>query len=256
MLIDYLRRKPKPFWVIDTHAGAGTYSLVDTFASNNKEYESGVARLWMAKNISAQPIHRYVSAVRNCNSTDELLHYPGSPMLAIAALRKQDRLRLFEAHGNENRVLRANMHQHSGRTRIYDGDGFNGLKTLLPPPARRALTLFDPSYELKQDYLTVQTCLKSTQKRFPTGIYMLWYPQLDNPASQQLTDALRALPVNGLSVTLNVRTSISNGMYGSSLFIVNPPWTLHDDLVGLMPELLQHLAQDNRASFSIKQQAR
>jgi len=138
-LIRYLGQKDKPFWVIDTHAGAGLYALDSGYATKLAEFETGIAKLWQRNDLPA-PLAEYVELVRALepNRDGALRAYPGSPWLALQTLREQDRLRLFELHSSDSRLLQVNFRDEGRRVIIQASDGFAGLKALLPPAPRRA----------------------------------------------------------------------------------------------------------------------
>ena len=176
-LLRDLTRKDKPLVVLDTHAGAGTYSLEQGFAVRNAEFRDGIAMLW-ERNDLPEPVADYRDQVRFVNPDGVLRHYPGSPRIALGVLRPQDRLRLFELHGTEAKILAQQFAQDSRRVTVTAGDGFAGLKAVLPPPSRRGLVLIDPSYELASDYRAVVTALREGMQRFATGTFAVWYPLL------------------------------------------------------------------------------
>ena len=256
--IDYLARKDSSFWVIDTHAGAGGYALDSTFAQKNREYHSGIERIHQAPTIKSEALLRYRDLVRSFNpdsgSADQpLYHYPGSPQLSQALLRKQDKLKLFELHGNEAPNLQKLMARHSRQVQLVQGDGLQGLKALLPPPPRRALTLIDPAYELPGDYDAIVKAIHNACKRFATGVYALWYPVLDKPAARSLIPQLcDTLDLPWLSIRLDVCDAAQGGMTGSGMFVVNPPWTLQQSMTEALPEMVQLLGQDKQANQSLQ----
>jgi 23S rRNA (adenine2030-N6)-methyltransferase len=253
-LLRYLVRKDKPFWYIDTHAGAACYELDRGYAAQNAEYEGGIARLWQRDDLPA-PLAEYVALVRQFNPDGQLKFYPGSPLLALQLLREQDRLRLFELHPSDNEILQQNFAGHGNRVLIQQADGFGALKALLPPPPRRALVLIDPPYEDKQDYRRVTAALREGLQRFANGIYAVWYPQLQRAEARQLPEQLKQLPLkNWLHVALNVQTPGEDGfgMHGSGLFIVNPPWTLRGVLQETMPCLADMLGHEGEGNFVLE----
>ena len=252
-LLRYLAQKDKPFWYIDTHAGAGCYALDSGYATQNAEYESGIARLWLRDDLPA-PLAEYVALVKRLNPDGQLRLYPGSPLVALELLREQDRLRLFELHPSDSEILCENFAGHEA-VLIQAADGFGALKALLPPPPRRALVLIDPPYEDKQDYRRVTAALCEGLQRFANGIYAVWYPQLQRAEARQLPEQLKQLPVKSwLHVALNVQTPSEEGfgMHGSGMFIVNPPWTLHGMLQEAMPYLVRILGRDGEGSFVLE----
>jgi len=253
-LLRYLAQKDKAFWVIDTHAGAGVYALDSEHAIKLGEYLGGISRLWGREDLPPA-FAAYVAEVRALNGDGPLLAYPGSPWLAQRALREQDRLRLFELHSTDFRTLDSYFGNHGKQSIVYADDGFANLKALLPPASRRALTLIDPSYELREDYVRLIQVLKEALLRFPTGMYAIWYPLLAKPESKQLPHKLKALGVaNWLNVTLSVRSPSPEGigMHGSGMFIINPPWTLAQTLQNEMPWLVDVLADDPGAGFTLE----
>lgn len=253
-LLRYLMQKDKPFWYIDTHAGAGCYALDSGYATQNAEYESGIARLWDRDDLPA-PLADYVALVKGINPDGDMKLYPGSPLVALELLRNQDRMRLFELHPTDSELLQENFAGHGSQVLMQAADGFGALKALLPPPTRRALVLIDPPYEDKQDYQRVISALREGLKRFDYGMYAVWYPQLQRAEAQQLPGQLTQLPVKSwLNVALSVQGPSEEGfgMYGSGMFVLNPPWLLHGVLQQVMPYLAKHLGQDDQASFTLE----
>src|ERR1700690_669019 len=253
-LLGYLTQKDKPLWFIDTHAGAGAYALDEGYATKNAEFDSGIARLWMRADLPAA-VAEYVAQVRAFNPDGALRRYPGSPQLALQLLRKQDRLRLFELHSTESRLLQQYFRGDAPRAIAYAGDGFAGLPSQLPPPSRRALVLIDPSYEDKGDYRRVLAALSDAQKRFRAGVYAIWYPQVQRRESRLFPDELKLLQAKDwLHVTLTVKQPAAGGLglHGSGMFVLNPPWLLPKALDAALPYLAAVLAQDAAAGFSLE----
>ncbi|MDR3221526.1 MAG: 23S rRNA (adenine(2030)-N(6))-methyltransferase RlmJ [Candidatus Accumulibacter sp.] len=256
-LIRYLRQKEKPFWVIDTHAGAGVYDLEAAHARKLAEYKAGIGRLWARPDLPA-PLADYLDLVRRFNPGGRLRKYPGSPFLARETMRAQDRLRLFELHGSDARLLRENFRDAGKQVSVDGTDGFAGLRALLPPPPRRAVALIDPPYEEKQDYERVIQALKDALTRFPDGVYAVWYPQLTRLEASELPKRLQRLPARAcLHAALRVRAPSADGfgMHGSGLVVLNPPWTLRDTLADTLPFLTEALREDDGAGFTLEQRA-
>lgn len=252
-LMRYLAKKDKPYWVIDTHAGAGAYGLDGGYAARNAEWAQGIARLWERTDLPPE-LADYVGLVKAMNPQGRLNFYPGSPYLAWKLLRPQDRLHLFELHPTDGDLLEKTFQAARRQVRVTRADGFAGLKGLLPPPPRRALVLMDPSYEDKRDYGRVVEALKDSLTRFATGTYALWYPLLQRPEAQRLPPRLHALKAPWLDVRLTVKRPDKDGfgMHGSGLFLVNPPWTLAATLKTCMPVLQEALALDSGAAYRIE----
>jgi 23S rRNA (adenine2030-N6)-methyltransferase len=253
----YMGEKPAPFWIIDTHAGAGCYALQSAHGSKLAEYRDGIGRLWDAKNLPPAALD-YLDFIKQFNSDGKLHRYPGSPWLASQVLRENDRLRLYELHSTDVKLLAECFKGANRQIKITAGDGFSGLKALLPPPSRRALVLIDPSYETRGDYTAVVKALKEGLSRFPTGTYALWYPMLSKPESRQLPGKLKNLGINNwlhASLEVKAQTQDGFGMHGSGMFIINPPWTLEKTLHETLPKLTELMAQGPGARFALESES-
>jgi 23S rRNA (adenine2030-N6)-methyltransferase len=266
-LLKHLGQKDVPYMYIDTHAGAGVYALDDRYAAKNAEYETGISRLWERKDLPPALVD-YVQLVKEMNPSGKLRYYPGSPYCAEKIMREQDRMRLFELHPSDSRILEENFRKleaHAAaqgkrpstrgkRVIVHYGNGFLDLKALLPPPSRRGLILIDPPYEDKSDYRSVKETLEDALKRFATGTYAVWYPVLQRIESRQMPDKLKRLPASSwLNVTLSISTPLPDGfgLHNSGMFILNPPWTLEPMLRETMPYLVKVLGRDAGAGFTL-----
>jgi 23S rRNA (adenine2030-N6)-methyltransferase len=277
-LLDYLTRKDTALTVIDTHAGAGLYRLDGDHSQTSGEAGEGILRLAQALRQSsgelALPIQRYRDLLASLNPAfaqsgdpNGLRVYPGSPYIAAQFMQGRHKLKLFELHPTDFRALSGHVEQlELGRSvSCALQDGFEALRPLLPPPSRRALVFCDPSYEMKTDYARVHTCLAEAVKRFPTGSYALWYPIIPRPEAHELPKKLRTLANRAgrpwLDATLTVKGSklhtttegevIRPGLPASGMFVINPPYTLHDELKTALPLLVDWLGQDRNASFGL-----
>ncbi len=256
LVLDYMNQKDKPYWVIDTHAGAGMYALTSEFAQKNAEFQTSITRLFDAKNLPGS-LANFVEIIKKYNKNNQLKFYPGSPKIAEALLRNDDKMRLFELHPNDCKLLVENFVGKGKQTKIEMQDGFAGIKACLPPPTKRAVILIDPPYELKDDYKRVVDCIKDSLKSFATGTYIIWYPLLQRPEPAKMIERLMNLNIpDWLHVEMSVQAPPSEGfgMHGSGLFIINPPWTLPGILNESMPVLAQLLALDDTAEFRITSQ--
>jgi 23S rRNA (adenine2030-N6)-methyltransferase len=254
-LIQHLCQKEAPFWYIDTHAGAGRYLLDSGYATQLQEYREGIGLLWQRDDLPAS-LSTYVDLVRQMNPDGALRHYPGSPWIAHSMLREQDKLKLFELHSSDSQLLGQQFRCAGRRVQVQAVDGYGGLKALLPPAPRRALVLIDPAYEDKQEYRKVVDVLQDALRRFATGVYAVWYPQLARAETRRLPEQLKTLPAQSwLHVSLSVRAPSDNasGMTGSGMFLINPPWTLAATLKDVMPYLVGLLGQDATASHQLEQ---
>jgi 23S rRNA (adenine2030-N6)-methyltransferase len=267
-LLRYLCQKEAPYMYIDTHSGAGVYALDGGYAAKNAEFETGISCLWDRKDLPAS-LAEYVNLVKSLNPSGKMRYYPGSPYCADKILRDEDRLRLFELHPSDSKILQDNFRKveaHAAaqgqrnnargrRVLIQQGDGFLGLKALLPPPSRRGLILIDPPYEDKADYRRVKDTLADALARFATGTYAIWYPVLQRLESRQFPEKLKQLPANNwLNVTLTVSAPAPDGfgLRSSGMFVLNPPWTLAPMLNETMPYLVAALGQDAAAGFTLE----
>ncbi|CAM3701984.1 23S rRNA (adenine(2030)-N(6))-methyltransferase RlmJ [Polynucleobacter antarcticus] len=268
-LVEYLQEKPGALTMVDTHAGAGIYSLTDGFAAVSNEASGGIYRLMQfaaeekvaGRSLSAG-IESYLDCIRaeNIDSANGEIHiYPGSPFILARLMRPQDRLKLFELHPREIDVLRHNIDQlkQAKQTDIYAADSFTRLKGLLPPPSRRGLVLIDPSYEDKQDYRYLESAMEEAMHRFATGCYAIWYPMLSRRESAALPDRMKKIAGSHQRPWLNVELRVENSpkerrLQASGLFIINPPWTLEKHLAESLPILTKALGQDSGAQFLLK----
>ncbi|HOI66189.1 MAG TPA: 23S rRNA (adenine(2030)-N(6))-methyltransferase RlmJ [Thiomonas arsenitoxydans] len=256
-VLRHMNRKEKPYWVIDTHAGAGGYPLHEASAQKNAEYADGIERLWNRKD-APEAVQDYLAQIRAFNTGGHLLYYPGSPGIAHQLMRPQDKLRLFELHPTDHRVLDATFGAQPG-VQVRCADGFVALKSLLPPQDRRAVVLLDPSYELKTDYAALRKTVSDALERFAVVTYAVWYPVLQRRESHLLPQQLRRIAgqADWLDVRMQVREPDASGfgLLGSGMFLINPPWTLHATLREVLPWLTGVLGQFKGAHFALEQQA-
>ncbi|MCB1797993.1 MAG: 23S rRNA (adenine(2030)-N(6))-methyltransferase RlmJ [Gammaproteobacteria bacterium] len=251
-ILSYYGQKGKPYWYIDTHAGAGQYDLKGSQAAQNAEYLEGVGRLWEQSQLPPALV-AFLAALRKFNSGPDLRIYPGSPLLAGSLIRDEDRMLLFEMHPADLRALQAGVKAAGRQVKVRGEDGFAGLVGILPPPTRRAVILIDPPYEVKADYRRVEEALNAALKRFAQGTYVLWYPLLRRNEVQVMRERFRRLGAPAwLQVELQVRQPTDSGMYGSGVYVINPPWTLPQQLASILPTLRDRLAIDAGARFSLE----
>ena len=253
-MLSYLTAKDTTLWFVDTHAGAGSYSLESKFSQKLMEFKSGIERLWGRQDLPPE-LTKYLHQVGMLNPGNRLRNYPGSPQIAVQMLREQDRLQLFEMHSTECDVLRKQFASSKRRVSVQPTDGFDGLKSVLPPASRRVLILMDPSYENKEDYRKVVSAMRDALQRFATGVYAIWYPQVQRQEAQDLPGQLKQLaPGDWLHASLTVKAPAKDalGLHGSGIFIFNPPWNLEATLQTVMPVLVKLLGQDRKATFKLQ----
>lgn len=245
LVLDYVTQKDKPFLYVDTHSGAGLYDLHEDWADKNREYETGIARIWQQESVNwPQGMLTYLRAIQDLNPHGELREYPGSPWLAQSMLREQDKARLFELHRNEYQNLHA-LFARNKQINTEQRDGFQSLGAVLPPAERRAVVLIDPSYEVKADYQTVVQAVKAAHKKFATGVYLIWYPVVNRKWANKLErDFMDSGMRNILLAELAVRADAEeSGMTASGMIVINPPWQLTDSLKNVLPFLQKELAE-------------
>lgn len=255
-VLSYFNQKDKPYWYIDTHAGAGMYALDAGYALKNVEFETGIAPLMSASNLPPA-LTEFSQLIQSINIGNKLNLYPGSPAIAEQLIRADDKIRLFELHPSDCKLLLENFSGQGRTVKIEMQDGFAGIKAILPPPTKRAAVLIDPPYEEKQDYQRVVTCIKESMQRFATGTYLVWYPLLQRDEPLDMVDKLKKLNFpNWLDVSLTVQRPSAEGfgMFGSGLFIINPPWTLPKILDDNLPTLVYLLGQDDGAHYQLTNQ--
>ena len=254
LVLRYLNTKDRPYRLVDTHAGAGGYSLEGRYAQKKAEFEHGILRLWERDDLP-EAVADYVARVRQFNPAGRLEQYPGSPAFAQMLLRAQDQLRLFELHPTDHRILASYLGVVKG-AEVYAADGFDGLKGQLPPSSRRGVVLMDPSYEGNRDYARVVSSLRAAMERFAEGVYMVWYPQVSKLEAAQLPKRLEALAPKGwvhARLTVQQPDAQGFGLAGSGVFLINPPYTLHDELLTVLPYLTETLGQYDGANYLLEQ---
>jgi 23S rRNA (adenine2030-N6)-methyltransferase len=246
-IVSYLREKPAPFRVIDTHAGAGLYDLTAAEAVRTGEAREGIGRLLKARLTSQVRalLSPYLEAVAALNPGGGLKVYPGSPLLVRAWLRPGDRLIACELEPRAAAALGNNL-ETSTRAKALAIDGWTALSAYLPPKERRGLVLIDPPYEAPDEFTRLAKAFAAAQRKWASGIYLLWYPIKERGGPEALAKHLKRLRISKI---LRAEMSIAPGsaadrLIGSGLIIVNPPWTLESELAVLLPALADCLSPD------------
>jgi 23S rRNA (adenine2030-N6)-methyltransferase len=253
LVLQHMNQKDKAYRYVDTHSGAGGYSLEGRYAQKKGEFEQGIGRLWERTDLPPA-VSDYVDLVRRFNPAGALTQYPGSPAIAQMLRRPQDQLRLFELHPTDHRILEAYIGHEKG-VQVSNVDGFDALRGQLPPSSRRAVVLMDPSYEGHGDYPRVVATLRDAVHRFAEGVYLVWYPQVQKLEASQLPKRLEGLAPKGwLHARLTVQATDAQGfgLAGSGVFVINPPYTLHDRLATLLPWLVEVLGQVDDANYLLE----
>ncbi|EII5634311.1 23S rRNA (adenine(2030)-N(6))-methyltransferase RlmJ [Vibrio cholerae] len=242
LILNSLQQKEKPFVYHDTHSGVGRYDLTHEWSEKTGEYKQGIARVWQQDNIPAE-LDSYLDAIHQLNQGETLRYYPGSPQVARAHLREQDRMVLTELHPSDYPLLEQEFHRDR-QVSIYKEDGFARLKASLPPQERRGLVLIDPPYELAKEYRDVVRAIAQSYTRWATGIYAIWYPVVNRCDIDDMLEGLQGLEIRKiLQIELGVAPDTNErGMTASGMIVINPPWTLESQMQTILPFLKQAIA--------------
>jgi 23S rRNA (adenine2030-N6)-methyltransferase len=253
-ILAHLAAKPAPFRVIDTHAGSGIYDLTGAEASRGGEWQGGIGHLIDAP---LQPdlsdlLAPYLAVVRSLNSGDRLTAYPGSPAIARACLRPSDRLIVCELEPQASRLL-SHHFDRDRRVKAIAIDGWTALNAYVPPKERRGLVLVDPPFEEAGEFMRLAQGFAAAHRKWPSGIYVLWYQLKDRAAADQFASDLRGTGINKL---MRIEFGVAPVRAGErlsacGLVIANPPWPLEAEMQRLLPTLAGRLAPDGRGNFQI-----
>ncbi|MEO8296552.1 MAG: 23S rRNA (adenine(2030)-N(6))-methyltransferase RlmJ [Burkholderiales bacterium] len=263
-VLRHLVAKDKPFTLVDTHAGAGGYTLFEGPAQKKLEFEHGIARLW-GRNDLPPAVARYAELVRQFHGAEgkawpRLGYYPGSPQIANMLLRPDDPLHVYELHTTDHRLLEETLGSRP-HTRVSKADGFAALKGELPPPSKRGVVLMDPSYEIKTDYAAALSAVREGLRRFAQAVMLVWVPQVQLRESvdlpQRLKSAAHGAPRGWLHARLTVQPPDAKGfgLMGSHMVVINPPFGLHATLAESLPYLVKRLGQYDGAHHLLEQHA-
>lgn len=249
-VLRYLQAKEKPLFLIDSHGGRGQYDLGAPEALRSGEFRHGIVRIQAAPDAPAA-LAPYLGAVAAANPGGGLTVYPGSPVMMARVLRVQDRLVACELHPREAACLEEALYPFA-RARVRSGDGYAALKALLPPPERRGLILIDPPFEKTTEFADLAAALRAAWKRFPGGVYLIWYPLKDRAAASGFLDEVTAAGIrDATTYELFVRDPASvPGMAGSGLLAINASFALDPAMRDIGPWLAARLAQGPGARFT------
>jgi 23S rRNA (adenine2030-N6)-methyltransferase len=256
LLIERLKEKTAAFRVIDTHAGVGIYDLTADAAERTGEWQQGIGRIWnrpLAPAL-AELLVPYLDAVAAANPARALARYPGSPWIARHLLRRQDRLTAVELHPEDAEALAATF-AGDVQVRTVALDGWLAFGAFVPPKERRGLVLVDPPYEQRSEFDRLAEAFVAAHRRWPTGIYALWYPVKDLSAVSVFREALAASGIRRLIRTeLTVRGRGAGGTFnGTGMVLCNPPWRFAETLAALLAGLVPLLAEGSGAGHTIDQ---
>ncbi|MEZ5849855.1 MAG: 23S rRNA (adenine(2030)-N(6))-methyltransferase RlmJ [Hyphomicrobiaceae bacterium] len=258
LVIEHLKLKPAPFRVIDTHAGAGLYDLTASQATRTGEALLGIRRL---AGPDAPPLPAeiapllapYLAACAAFDANGTVTAYPGSPLIALHAMRPQDRLIANELHPEDAALLKAAIGRDA-RAKVLELDGWQALKATLPPKERRGVVVIDPPFEVEGEFERLGDGLDEAMRRFATGIYLLWLPIKSPARVAAFKDRLRASPhAKLLYAELRVRAfEAEEKLSATALVLANPPFRLAEQLGVLLPFLSDRLAQGHGASHALE----
>ncbi|WP_373779035.1 23S rRNA (adenine(2030)-N(6))-methyltransferase RlmJ [Glaesserella sp.] len=251
LILQSLKQKDKGFFYLDTHAGVGRYSLLSAEAEKTGEYIEGIARLWSRTDLPEE-VALYINELKKMNK-GKLRYYAGSPLLAVQQLREQDRALLTELHPNDFPLLRQEFAKKPNVVTKRE-NGFQQLKSALPPKEKRGLVLIDPPYELKEDYELVVKVIIEGYKRFATGVYAIWYPVVLRQHTKRIVKGLQETGIRKiLQIELAVRPdSDQRGMTASGMIVINPPWQLESQMKNILPYLTDVLVPEGTGSWTVE----
>jgi 23S rRNA (adenine2030-N6)-methyltransferase len=253
-ILVHLRTKSAAFRVIDTHAGSGRYDLAAAEAGRTGEWRDGIARIVAARlePAVAALLAPYLDVVARLNPGEGLAAYPGSCEIARAHLRPQDRLVACELEPNTARALARNF-AGDERVSVIATDGWTALTAYVPPKERRGVVLVDPAFEQPDEFDRLADRFAAAHRKWPTGIYVLWYPIKRHREPEALARRLERLAMPKI---LRAEVAVaeprdSDRLAGCGLIIVNPPWTLERELAVMFPALVALLARDTKGAVRL-----
>jgi 23S rRNA (adenine2030-N6)-methyltransferase len=259
-ILTYLQEKQTPLRVIDTHAGAGVYDLTGEEAQRSGEWLTGIARIMQARfsETTLPLVLPYLDIIRAFNPQRDLQAYPGSPLIARALLRPQDRLTACEVEPKARKQLIEALRRDT-QARVVDLDGWTALPAFVPPKERRGLVLIDPPYEQKNEFERLAEGFAEAFTKWPTGSYLMWYPVKSRRATDTLARHVAqivetgATPGKALRLEFSIAPQTADaGLVSAGLLIVNPPWTLAGELKAILPELEKPLGLGGAGRFRLE----
>jgi 23S rRNA (adenine2030-N6)-methyltransferase len=224
-LIRLMQRKDKPFLLLDTHAGIGSYDVLSEQAEKTGEWRDGIGRIF---DNPPEALADYVALVR------ELGLYPGSPAIAAHLLRPADRLMACELHPEDAATLRRNM--RGTNAAVHERDGYEALNAFLPPPEKRALILIDPPFERTDEFATLAATLTAAWKKFPSGVFVVWYPIKHRAPVRAFFESLKHSPIRDVIALEFLRRPDTNpnALNGCGLLVINPPFGLEAEAAPIL----------------------
>ena len=257
-LIRSMQRKETPYVFVDSHAGRGRYDLETAGEGDSRartpEWPEGIGRLW-GRTDQPPEVADYLALVRDFdlrhgNLTPQLRFYPGSPRIAKALARPQDRLELWEKHPEECAALRDEFHAER-RVSVHLADGYGSLRACLPPIERRALVLIDPPFESQSEWEHISSAMDEGMRRLAGGTYAIWYPVSGRVPAKDYLDALRLAGKPSLVAELTLVPK-GTGIAGCGVLIVNPPWKIDEEARSIVNYLAATLCLGQQAQGSVR----
>lgn len=254
-VLTYMKQKPRPFRVIDTHAGAGRYDLAGPEAGKTGEWQDGIGRIFdvdLPPSV-VQLLAPYLDAVRATNESGKLQIYPGSSLIARHIMRLEDVLVANELNASEFERLKRELGRVKN-TAVLNIDAWHAVKSLLPPKERRAVVLIDPPFEEKSEFADLAVAVDEAMARFPAGVYLIWYPLKDEAVADQFVAKATARPgLEFLDVRLAVCAPFPGlGLTAAGLLVLNPPYRLRDELEIVLPVLRDRMAEGDGSAFDLR----
>jgi 23S rRNA (adenine2030-N6)-methyltransferase len=230
LTLEYMTQKDSPLFYLETHGGRGMYDLDAVEAQKTQEIQMGILPLWRSRQQCPSIAPGYLELLMRLNSKEDLKYYPGSPSLAIHLLRSKDRLVINELHPQEFRLLKE-LGKQNKKVYFAQEDGIKQLNALLPPPEKRGLIFIDPAYEVKDEYKLIPKAIEKAYKIFSQGVYILWYPIINDYYHRQLMTNLSRIPASKiLKIEFDFLASPDLNMHGCGLWVINPPYLLEPQI--------------------------
>jgi 23S rRNA (adenine2030-N6)-methyltransferase len=244
-ILTHLARKEQAFRVIDTHAGAGLYDLAGEEATRTGEWRDGIARLraLVPGADLRELLAPYLEAVASCDPDSHGRIYPGSPLIALALMRRQDRLLACELEPGSAAALAENL-RRDRRAKAIVIDGWTALNAYVPPKERRGLVVVDPAFEARDEFQRLAGGVIAAWRKWASGVFLLWYPIKDRSGPDALAAALTSADIGGvLRAEVEVGAPVADGrLSAAGVIVINPPWRLADELHQMVPALAAVLA--------------
>ncbi|MBS0349888.1 MAG: 23S rRNA (adenine(2030)-N(6))-methyltransferase RlmJ [Proteobacteria bacterium] len=251
-----MKKKPNPFCYIDTHAGEGLYDLKSEAAVTTGEYLTGVQHFISSDMVFPEYLQSYLQVLQYYQVDGKQRFYPGSPFLASHLLRLQDKMIINEFHPSVYTKLKENFRRLPAGNiipAIHNRDAYEFLPAILPDPIKRGLVLIDPPFEQKDEGIRIKLVLEKALKRWPQGIYLVWYPI----TALRKWDLKEVITYNQISDYLIVQMTIAKpqvnvaGLIGCQMLLVNPPWKIAEILNPLMELLWKTFSTNQEGGWEI-----